>query len=99
MSERRAYSGADQLQRSGGFCFRFRFKIQLLELAQQWQYVAKTYEFVASLERFLIDQKNHTLPKEVEKLPRDGPPIEKPRLERGAPAEAAALYFGIGSSI
>jgi hypothetical protein len=42
---------------------------QLLDLEQQWQQVAKTYEFVASLERFLLDQQNHTLPREAEKLP------------------------------
>jgi hypothetical protein len=46
---------------------------QLLDLAQQWQHVAKSYEFIESLERFLIDQQNHSLPKEVEKLPKEGP--------------------------
>ena len=50
-----------------------RIRIQLLELAQQWEHVAKTYEFVASLERFLIDQQNHALPREVEQLPKDQP--------------------------
>lgn len=48
-------------------------RAQLLDLAQQWQHVAKSYEFIESLERFLIDQQNHSLPKEVEKLPKDGP--------------------------
>jgi hypothetical protein len=48
---------------------------QLLDLEQQWQHVAKTYEFVASLERFLLDQQNHTLPREVEKLPKDAPEL------------------------
>ena len=47
---------------------------QLLDLEQQWQHVAKTYEFYASLERFLLDQQNHTLPNEVEKLSKDFPP-------------------------
>jgi hypothetical protein len=51
-----------------------RIRTQLLELAQQWEHVAKTYEFVASLERFLIDQQNHALPREVERLPKDEPP-------------------------
>jgi hypothetical protein len=37
-------------------------------------YAAKTYEFYASLERFLLDQQNHTLPNEVEKLSKDFPP-------------------------
>lgn len=32
-----------------------RIRAQLLALAQQWEHVATTYEFVASLERFLID--------------------------------------------
>jgi hypothetical protein len=47
---------------------------QLLDLEQQWQHVAKTYEFVESPERFLLDQHNPTLPPEVEKLPKDFPP-------------------------
>ena len=38
---------------------------QLVDLAQQWEHVAKTYEFVASLERFLIDQQNNALPTRV----------------------------------
>jgi hypothetical protein len=41
-------------------------RAQLLDLAQQWQHVASSYEFIESLERFLIDQQNHSLPKEVE---------------------------------
>ena len=48
-------------------------RTQLLDLALQWQHVAKSYEFIESLERFLIDQQNHSLPKEVEKLPKDRP--------------------------
>ena len=47
---------------------------QLLDLEQQWQHVAKSYEFIESLERFLMDQHNNTLPREVEKLPKDFPP-------------------------
>jgi len=50
-----------------------RVRTQLLDLAQQWEHVAKTYEFILSLERFLIDQQNNTLPTEVGKLPKDGP--------------------------
>jgi hypothetical protein len=38
-----------------------------LDLAQQWEHVAKTYEFVASLERSLLDQQNAALSKEVER--------------------------------
>jgi hypothetical protein len=33
---------------------------QLLDLEQQWWHVAKTYECVASLGRFLLDQQNRT---------------------------------------
>jgi hypothetical protein len=50
-----------------------RVRTQLLELAQQWEHVAKTYEFVASLERFLIDQQRGTLPINVGQLPKDQP--------------------------
>ncbi len=35
--------------------------------------VAKSYEFIASLERFLVDAQKHALPHEVEQLPKDGP--------------------------
>ena len=45
----------------------------LLDLEQQWQHVAKSYEFIESLERFLLDQQKHTLPTEVAKLPTDAP--------------------------
>ena len=47
----------------------------LNDLSVQWEHVAKTYEFVASLERFLVDQQRQTLPREVEKLPTDGPEL------------------------
>jgi hypothetical protein len=50
-----------------------RIRTQLLALAQQWEHVAKTHEFVASLERFLLDQQNDTLPIEVERLPKEPP--------------------------
>jgi hypothetical protein len=33
----------------------------------------ESYDFIGSLERFLIDRQNHSLPKEVEKLPKEGP--------------------------
>jgi hypothetical protein len=42
----------------------------LLDLERQWQHVAKSYEFIESLERFLVDQQRHALPNEVEKLPK-----------------------------
>jgi hypothetical protein len=46
---------------------------QLTELGQQWEHVAKSYEFIESLERFLLDQQKNALPHDVEKLPKDGP--------------------------
>ena len=46
---------------------------QLLSLETQWLHVAKSYEFIASLENFLVDAQKRTLPYEVEKLPKDTP--------------------------
>jgi hypothetical protein len=46
---------------------------QLSALEVQWRHVAQSYEFIASLERFLVDAQKHTLPHEVEQLPKDGP--------------------------
>jgi hypothetical protein len=51
-----------------------RVRRQLLDLEQQWQHVAKSYEFIETLERFLLDRHSHTLPPEVEMLPKDFPP-------------------------
>jgi hypothetical protein len=48
---------------------------QLSDLELQWQHVAKSYEFIVSLERFLLDQQNQTLPNEVENLPKDRPDV------------------------
>jgi hypothetical protein len=45
---------------------------QLLDLEQQWQHIAKSYEFIETLERFVLA--SHFLPPEVEKLPKDFPP-------------------------
>ena len=45
---------------------------QLLDLEQQWQLVAESYQFIESLERLLLDQRS--LPPEVEMLPKDFPP-------------------------
>ena len=50
-----------------------RVKAQLESLAEQWQHVARTYEFVVSLEKFLLDQHRQALPSEVEKLPTEAP--------------------------
>jgi hypothetical protein len=49
-----------------------RVRQQLLELEQQWQQVAESYEFIESLERLLLDQR--PLPPEVDMLPKDYPP-------------------------
>jgi hypothetical protein len=46
---------------------------QLWDLEVQWRHVAKSYEFIESLERFLLDQQKQTLPHEVEQLPKDAP--------------------------
>jgi hypothetical protein len=45
---------------------------RLLDLEQQWQQVAESYQFIESLERLLLDQR--PLPPEVEMLPKDYPP-------------------------
>jgi hypothetical protein len=50
-----------------------RVRSQLLNLETQWRHVAKSYEFIASLERFLVDAQKRTLPHEVEKLPKAAP--------------------------
>jgi hypothetical protein len=39
----------------------------------QWEHAAKSYEFIESLERFLLDQQKNALPHDVEKLPKDEP--------------------------
>lgn len=44
---------------------------QLSDLELQWRHVAKSYEFIASLEKFLLSAHRHTLPHEVEQLPKD----------------------------
>jgi hypothetical protein len=51
-----------------------RVRHQLLDLEQQWQHVAKSYEFIETVERFLLDRHSYTLPPEVEMLPKDFPP-------------------------
>jgi hypothetical protein len=51
-----------------------RIRSQLLHLERQWQHAAKSYEFIETLEQFLLDQHNNSLPPEVEMLPKDFPP-------------------------
>jgi hypothetical protein len=46
-----------------------RVRSQLLDLERQWRHVAKSYEFIESLERFLVDQQKVTLAKAAEAPP------------------------------
>jgi hypothetical protein len=50
-------------------------KANYLEIEKHWLHIAKSYEFVESLERFLLDWHRNELPHELEKLPRDAPDI------------------------
>ena len=43
------------------------------QLTELWEHAAKSYEFIESLERFLLDQQKNALPHDVEKLPKDEP--------------------------
>jgi hypothetical protein len=43
----------------------------LLEMERQWRHVAKSYEFIESLERFLLDQQKNALPQAGENPSRD----------------------------
>jgi hypothetical protein len=58
-----------------------RVRQQLLDLEQQWQLVAESYQFIESLERLLLDQRS--LPPEVEMLPEGLPPGIGAGLLRG----------------
>ena len=49
-----------------------RVRQQLLDLEQQWQEVAESYQAIESLERLLLDQR--ALPPEIDMLPKDFPP-------------------------
>ena len=48
-----------------------RVRTQLLEMERQWRHVAKSYEFIESLERFLLDQQKNALPQAGENPSRD----------------------------
>jgi hypothetical protein len=61
---------ADQCRKAASSQTDEEVRRHLLDLEQQWQHVAKSYEFIESLERFLVDQQRHALPSEVEKLPK-----------------------------
>jgi hypothetical protein len=49
-----------------------RVRQQWLELEHQWQHVAESYRFIESL--VVMDQRDHSVPPEVDKLPKDYPP-------------------------
>jgi hypothetical protein len=49
-----------------------RVRRQFLALEQQWQHVAKSYEFIETLEQFL--RASHAASPEAEQLPKDFPP-------------------------
>lgn len=49
-------------------------RVSCLRLAKGWSQLAKSYEFVGTLERFLIDAHNQGWPVQIETLPR--PPDE-----------------------
>jgi len=49
-----------------------RVRQQLIDLEKQWQDLARSYEFIETLEQFLFASR--ALPPEVDKLPKDYPP-------------------------
>jgi hypothetical protein len=49
-----------------------RVRQLLLDVQQQWQQVAESYQAIESLERLLLDQR--ALPPEIDMLPKDFPP-------------------------
>jgi dsDNA-specific endonuclease/ATPase MutS2 len=62
---------ADQCREAAASEADERIRQQLLDLEQQWQQVAESYQRVESLERLLL---NRSLPPEVDMLPKDFPP-------------------------
>jgi hypothetical protein len=64
---------ADECERAAKAATDAAVRLHLEQLRDQWRHAAKTYEFVASLERFLLDQHRNTLPTEIERLPKDEP--------------------------
>src|SRR6185295_4141997 len=72
---------ADQCREAAAAETDDRVRGQFLALEQQWQHVAKSYEFIETLEQFL--RASHALPPEVEILPKDFPPESGPHNKRG----------------
>jgi hypothetical protein len=64
---------ADECDRAAKVARDSAVRQHLEQLSDQWRHAAQTYEFVASLERFLLDQHRNTLPTEIERLPKEGP--------------------------
>lgn len=62
---------ADQCKEAAALETDERVKTQLLEMERQWRHVAKSYEFIESLERFLLDQQKNALPQAEESPSRD----------------------------
>jgi hypothetical protein len=62
---------ADQCREAAATETDDRVRRQLLDLEQQWQQVAESYQRIESLERLLLDR---SLPPEIDKLPKDFPP-------------------------
>lgn len=64
---------ADQCEAAAATATDPLVRSQLADLELQWRHVAKSYEFIASLEKFLLSAHKQTLPHEVEQLPKDDP--------------------------
>ena len=62
---------ADQCREAAASEAGERVRQQLLDLEQEWQQVAESYQRIESLELVLLDR---SLPPEVDKLPKDFPP-------------------------
>ena len=62
---------ADQCREAAAAETDDRVRGQFLALEQQWQHVAKSYEFIETLEQFL--HASHVLPPEVDKCRRTFP--------------------------
>ena len=63
---------ADQCKEAAALETNERVKTQLLEMERQWRHVAKSYEFIEGLERFLLDRQKNALPQAGENTSRDG---------------------------
>ena len=48
-------------------------RAQLSDLERQWRHLAQSYEFIVSLEHFLLDQQKQALPIGGETLSKDSP--------------------------